>query len=52
VTPETSSWRIDAGTIDTPSSAATRLTTDAICGASWPMIGSKPAARQALMMLS
>jgi hypothetical protein len=32
---------IDAGRIDTPSSAATRFTIDAMCGTSWPMIGSK-----------
>jgi hypothetical protein len=38
---------IEAGTIDTPSSAETRLRADVIWGTTWPTTGSKPFIRQA-----
>ena len=47
-----SARRIDAGTIETPSSAATSVMIEAMCGATWPITGSKPALRHAPMTLS
>ncbi|KAG1433589.1 hypothetical protein G6F56_014568 [Rhizopus delemar] len=40
-------WRIAAGTPEIPTPAATRLTMDAICGASWITRGANPARWQA-----
>ncbi|MNT71974.1 hypothetical protein D3C72_2105310 [compost metagenome] len=40
-------WRIAAGTMEMPTPAATRLTIDAIWGASWMTRGAKPARWQA-----
>jgi hypothetical protein len=45
--PRTAIWAMDCGTIAMPSSAVTRLRPVEICGAIWPVMGSKPALRQA-----
>jgi hypothetical protein len=46
-TPVICSWLIDAGAIATPSSAATGVITEAICGATSTITGSNPVFRHA-----
>ena len=51
-TPSICNRRRDAGTIETPSPAATRFSVEMMRGASWPTRGLKPAPRHAVMMVS
>ena len=52
VTPGIATRRIDAGTIDTPSPAATRLSVEGSRGASCATTGANPAPRHAATMAS
>ena len=51
-TPSTYRWLKDAGTSEIPSPTATRLSVDAMRGASCPAYGLKPAARHAAIVTS